>query len=100
MGAENRRDSRTAEERAADQERERSFHRKRQQAGLPALNYEATFSFSVRDITDADASVLHDSIAGAVVVQVEQLAKPENPLERSPNFAGSTYTTEKNIEAP
>jgi len=97
-----RRDSRTDEQRQADDDRERAFHRARREAGLPHLNYRAAIEFSIRDVTDAEAEEFHSALWGAALSIANAMgvaaakAEPERG-GRTPTVGGSTYHVEKNI---
>lgn len=91
------RDSRTDEQREAEAEAERNWHRERQEAGLPPVNYALVLNLTVRDVTDEEAEHLRQAIDGAATVAAEKC--PTDRDSRKPSWAGSSSTVERSIFA-
>jgi len=89
------RDSRTDEQREAEAEAERNWHRERQEAGLPPVNYALVLNLTVRDVTDEEAEHLRQAIDGAATVAAEKC--PTDRDSRKPSWAGSSSTVERSI---
>lgn len=90
------RDSRTNEQRAADDQAEREFF-----AEHPDVNWGATITLSLRDVTDLEASALAVAISGsaAAIVSGGTVDTEEAPRTvRPPSLAGWTYSTEPYID--
>src|SRR5687768_17211568 len=93
-----RRDSRTDEQRRADDDREREFHRERARAGLPPLHYGAEFTVYMRDVVDDEVDAIRVALDGAAVQIASQLeeARPTgergrlSALQRGPYFSGAS----------
>jgi hypothetical protein len=90
-----RRDSRTDEQREAEAEAERNWHRKRHEAGLPPVNYALVLTLTIGDVTDEEAEHLRRAIDNAASVVAEKY--PTDRDSRTPSWAGSSWTVERSI---
>lgn len=100
MGMSTRRDSRTDEERLADDAREREFHRKREEAGLPPLNH-STITIFARDITQEEIQQLSDHLWAEALAFLGRPEFTEDRDARQAYVSGSSFTVEApNVEAP
>jgi hypothetical protein len=94
---EGRRDSRTDEQREADENRERNWHRERQEAGLPPVNYALVLNLTISDVTDEEAKRIESMILEAATLAAASCSTDRD--SRKPSWAGSSSTVERSIFA-